>query len=85
MGALPPSEVVTITEATPSVPAGVVAVTVVALATVTLVAAIPPIVTPVAPVKLKPVIVTDWPPAVGPGLGLTLATLGGDPTVTGSP
>ena len=55
----------------PSVPAGVTAVTVVALTTLTEVAATPPIVTELAPVKFVPVIVIAVPPLVGPVFGLT--------------
>jgi hypothetical protein len=55
----------------PEVPAGVTAVTVVALTTDTLVAAAPPIVTLVVPVRFAPVIVIGVPPAVGPAFGLT--------------
>ena len=40
------------------------------------VAAVAPNLTPVAPVKLVPVIVTEVPPAVGPELGLTAVTVG---------
>ena len=65
-----PPGVVTRTLAVPPVPAGVVAVIEVALTTATLVAAAPPRVTLVAPVKLVPVMVTDWPPAVRPVDGL---------------
>ena len=65
----------------PKLPAGVSAVIEVALTTVTLVAAVPPIVTPVAPVKLVPVIVTDCPPAAGPLDGLIDVTVGGAPYV----
>ncbi len=57
---------VTSTLAGPAVPAGVVAVIVVALVTTTLVAALPPIVTEVAPVNPVPVIVTLVPPSVVP-------------------
>ena len=41
------------------------------------------IVTDVAPLKFVPVMMTDWPPAAGPWLGLTLVTVGGavEPTV----
>ncbi len=45
--------------------------------TVTLVAAVPPIVTPVAPAKPVPVIVTDVPPVVGPDDGVIELTAGG--------
>ena len=47
-------------------PAGAVAVIEVAEWTVTPVAAVVPKVTPVAPVKLVPVMVTEVPPPVGP-------------------
>jgi len=67
---------VTSTLAVPAEPAGVVAVIEVALTTVTLVAAAPPMVTPVAPVKLVPVIVTFVPPNVEPELGLIPLTVG---------
>ena len=50
---------------------------VVALTTTTPVAAVPPKVTLVAPVKLVPVMVTAVPPRVVPVLGLTLVTVGG--------
>ena len=49
----------------------------VSLATVTLVAAVPPMVTAVAPVSPEPVMVMLVPPAVAPADGLTLATVGG--------
>ena len=55
----------------PSVPAGVTAVTVVALTTLTEVAATPSIVTGLAPVRFVPVIVIAVPPMVGPVFGLT--------------
>ena len=55
----------------PALPAGVTAVTVVELTTLTEVAATPPIVTELAPVKFVPVIVIAVPPAVGPVFGLT--------------
>jgi len=68
---------VTVTVTAPALPAGVVAVIVVAFTTATLVAAALPNVT-VAPVtKLVPVIVTAVPPAVDPLFGLTLLTVGG--------
>ena len=40
------------------------------------VAAVPPKLTPVAPVKPVPLIVTVVPPVVGPDVGLTLVTDG---------
>jgi hypothetical protein len=49
---------------------------VVEFTTTTLVAAEPPMVTEVAPVKLVPVIVTLVPPAVGPPVGLIALTVG---------
>ena len=72
-----PPGVVTRTLAVPADPAGVVAVIDVAPTTVTLVAAAPPMVTLVAGVKLVPVMVTDWPPAVRPVDGLIALTVGG--------
>ena len=57
-------------------PAGLVAVIVVSLTTVTPVAAVVPKSTAVAPVKLVPVIVTDVPPAAGPLVGLRPVTVG---------
>ena len=70
-----PPGVVTRTLAVPNDPAGVVAVIVVALTTVKLVAAAPPIVTSVAPVNPVPVIVTAWLPATGPAAGLIDVTV----------
>jgi len=64
------------TLAVPAEPAGGVAVIEVAFTTTRLVAAAPPMVTLVAPVKLVPVLVADWPPAVGPGDGLIALTVG---------
>ena len=55
----------------PAVPAGVTAVAVVELTTLTDVAATPPIVTELAPVKFVPVIVIAVPPLVDPVFGLT--------------
>jgi hypothetical protein len=73
---LVPFAVVTSTLAVPVVPAGVVAVILVALTTLTLVAAAPPIVTEVAPVNLYPVIVIDLLPTIEPLVGLTDVTKG---------
>ena len=73
------------TLAVPAVPAGVVAVIEVALTTETFVAAVPPIVTPVAPVKLAPVIVTLVPPRVVPVLGEMLVTVGAGPVLPVAP
>jgi hypothetical protein len=68
---------VTVTVTAPALPAGVVAVIVVAFTTTTFAAAVPPNVT-VAPVaKFVPVIVTEVPPDVVPLFGLTLLTVGG--------
>ena len=66
----------TSTLAVPADLAGVVAVIEVALTTVTLVAAAPPIVTLVAPVKSVPVMVTDCPPPSAPVAGLIALTVG---------
>ena len=63
--ALVPPGVVTRTLAVPTARAGVVAVMVVALTTMTLVAAVPPMVTAVAPERFVPVIVTLVPPRGG--------------------
>ena len=71
----PPAVVTTIVFA-PADPAGVNAVMEVALTTFTLVAATPPTVTPLAPVKLVPVMVIAVPPVVGPEVGLTLTMVG---------
>ena len=61
----------------PQLPAGVVAVMVVLLATTTLVARVAPNVTVAPEAKLVPVIVTEVPPAVDPVFGETLVTVGG--------
>ena len=76
LAALPPAGVVTTTLTAPAAPAGTVAVIVVAFTTEKDVAAVPPKVTLVAPVKVVPVMVTLFPPAVGPELGLTEVTVG---------
>ena len=60
----------------PTVPAGVTAVIEVASTTTTLVAATPPTVTLLAPVKLVPVMVIGVPPLNNPEFGLTLAIVG---------
>ena len=73
--ALPPA-VVTATLCAPAVPVGVTAVMLVALTTTTLVAALPPTFTLVAPVKLVPVMVIVVPPRVVPEGGLTLEMVG---------
>ena len=51
---------------------------VLALTTTTAVAAVPPNVTPVAPVKPAPEMVTAVPPAASPVLGCTPVTIGGE-------
>ena len=66
-----PSGVVTATLFAPAVPAGVTAVMLVEETTTTLVAAMPPTVTLIAPVKFAPVIVIAVPPAVAPEFGVT--------------
>lgn len=71
-----PLGVVTTTFFAPTVPEGVVAVSIVEFTTVKPVAATPPIVTLLAPVKLVPTIVNKVPPAAGPVFGLTLAIVG---------
>jgi hypothetical protein len=77
LAALVPPGVVTSTLAVaPAVPAGVFAATVVASIGVTFVAAVPPIVTPVAPVRLVPVIITSVPPPAGPLAGVIPVTVG---------
>jgi hypothetical protein len=84
LAALLPAGVVTTTLAVPADPAGVVAVMDVALTTETLVAATPPIVTPVAPVNPVPVIVTAVPPAVVPLVGVREVTVGAGVTYVNS-
>ncbi len=74
MLAVPPV-VLTWTMLGPAVAAGVTAVIEVAVAT-TLVAAMLPTFTLVAPVKLVPVMVIVVPPRVEPDVGLTLAIVG---------
>jgi hypothetical protein len=74
---LVPPVAVTSTLAVPAEWAGVTAVIDVDETTVTLVAAAPPIVTAVAPVKPVPVMVTGVPPAVVPELGEIALTVGG--------
>ena len=81
MAALVPPGVVTTTLAVPAVPAGVVTVMDVELFTTTLVAAVPPIVTAVAPVKSVPIMVMLVPPATGPLVGVILVTVGAATTV----
>ena len=76
MALLVPLGVVTRTLAGPALPAGVVAVMVVAFTTVTAVAAVPPIVTAVVPMKSLPVMVTACPPASGPDDGVMDVAVG---------
>ena len=76
MALLVPLGVVTSTLVVPALPAGVIAVIEVELTTLTAVAAVPPIVTAVAPMKPVPVMVTDCPPPSGPDDGLMDATVG---------
>ena len=72
-----PPGLVTVTFTVPAEPAGVVAVIVVLLTTVTPVAALPPRLTVAPATKLVPVIVMAVPPVVEPDTGVTLATVGG--------
>ena len=74
--AVPPA-VVTATLFAPAAPAGVTAVMLVAETTTTLVAATPPTVTLVAPVRFAPVRVIAVPPIVEPLVGLTDVIVGG--------
>ena len=67
---------VTVTLTAPAVPAGVVAVMLVLLTTVTFVAAVLPKVTVAPEAKLVPVMVTAVPPLACPLFGLTPATVG---------
>ena len=76
-----PPAVVTATLCAPAVPAGVTAVIDVALTTTTLVAATPPTVTLLAPVKFVPVIVKAVPPNVEPDVGEMLAMVGADEAI----
>ena len=71
-----PAGVVTLTQAAPAVPDGVVAEIAVALMTVRPVAAVPPMSTEVAPVNPVPIIVTVVPPATGPYVGVMLVKVG---------
>jgi hypothetical protein len=76
---------VTTTLAVPAAPAGVVALMVVGFTTEKVVAAAPPKVTLLAPVKFVPVMVTLFPPATGPELGLTEVTVGNGLTANVNP
>jgi hypothetical protein len=70
----PPTATVTVTA--PALPAGVVAVMLVLLATTTFVAAALPNITVAPDAKFVPVIVTAVPPPAGPFTGDTLVTVG---------
>jgi hypothetical protein len=83
--ALVPPAVVAVTSIVPALPEGAVAVIWVGLRTATLVAAEPPNLTVVAPVKLVPAIATVLPPVVGPAVGFTPVTVGGAAYVYLSP
>ena len=72
-----PYSVVTIMPAAPILRAGVIQVIVVLFTTLIFVAAIPPNVTDVAPIKDVPVIVTLVPPSVLPDDGEMPVMLGG--------
>ena len=75
--ALVPPGVVTVTSTVlPSVPGGEVAVMLVGLLKVTREAAVAPNLTPLAPLKVVPVIVTVVDPVLGPEVGLRLVTVG---------
>src|SRR3989442_11244625 len=74
------SALVTVTLTAPAACAGVVAVIVVLLTTLTPVAALPPTLTVTPATKFAPVIVTAVPPAVGPEDGATLLTVGAGAT-----
>ena len=71
-----PPAVVTRTLALPAVPAGVVQLRLVSLMTTTLLQALPPTVTALAPVKSVPLTVIEVPPAAGPALGVTVEITG---------
>jgi hypothetical protein len=73
---LGPEAVVTTTALFRPVPAGVRQVTEVAVLALKEVQAAPPMVTPVAPLRLVPLMVTLVPPAVLPVLGVMPLTLG---------
>ena len=77
LAAFTPPGAITFTLAGPNGPAGVVAVMDASLTTMTFVAAVPPMVTPVAPVNPAPAIVTAVPPVDAPLLGTMDVTVGG--------
>ena len=74
VAALAPPLFLTVTSTVPALAAGDTAVIDVELLTVKLLAAVPPKLTPVAPVSPVPVIVTVVPPAAGPWAGETAVT-----------
>ena len=74
-----PYGVVIATDAAPALLAGATAVIWFALFTVKEVAAVPPNVTEVAPVRFVPAMTTLSPPAVVPALGVRLVRVGGAP------
>ena len=74
---LRPFVFVTTTVTAPAARAGVTALIVVALTTLTFVAALPPNVIVAPEEKFVPVMLTDVPPAVVPELGETDVTVGG--------
>ena len=76
--ALVPAGVVTSTWATPAACAPVVQEMTLSEITVNEVQVTPPIVTPMAPVKPVPLIVTGWPPVVGPVVGLIAVIVGAE-------
>jgi hypothetical protein len=80
--ALVPPAVVTVMSTVPD-PAGLVADICVELSTVKI-AALPPKLTSVAPVRSVPVMVTAVPPAAGPLLGVTPVTVGATTSVKSS-
>src|ERR1700682_6419533 len=73
------SALVTVTFTAPAACAGVLAVIVVLLTTLTPVAALPPTLTAAPAAKFVPVIVTAVPPVVGPDAGATPLTVGAGP------
>ena len=74
-----PYGVVSETFAAPAAPDDVTAVTVVTLTTTTEVAALPPTLTELVPVRFVPVIVIAVPPVVGPTFGETDEIVGPAP------
>jgi hypothetical protein len=74
--ALVPAGVVTVTSTVPAAAAELVALIELALLTVKVLAAVDPNLTPIEPMKLVPVIITDVPPPEEPDLGMTDVTVG---------